>query len=1280
MGSLDTLATSSRQLSTASIRDEEVVGPSSASFFVEHQEFDHLLAGLIREILASTGDDGRASSAGNTRTAAGPAIVVEDLNPNRPSGGAPGLTSELGSAHSLASTSVGRISGVGNAQPRTSSESVEEQFDQLKPQRAPGRLEMILEKYQEMPHLLDPFLEPTVNALVDGLRVGMATVRRWSSSKGAGDAGKVEGGCRSLHPLFRLLYVICKVRGYKTIVKFLSHETSDLEPTLEYFFAVPKGHDIWESRYVLMLWLSHILMIPFNLSTIDSNVDKSQRGLAVTIMELGKSYLGASGKEREAAAVMLTRVLTRKDTVQQHLPSFLQWSTTELTSPTTPLFLRIGILQSLCSIHKLGPRSLLIETLPGLASICMRLLEGNAKDRGNPLVTKLVTKLAQRVGLCFLRPRLAPWRYQRGSRSLAVNLGRAAAKAESAAMNEEVDDDYDIPSELEEIIEIMLNGLRDKDTIVRWSAAKGIGRLSSRLPQDFATEIVSSVISLFGEGQPGTGIDLTFVSDHTWHGTCLAIAELARRGLLMPEKLAEVMPWITYALQFDVKRGSFSVGANVRDAACYVCWSISRAYDASLLAPFTSHISRSLAVVSALDREVNVRRAASAAFQEGVGRLGVGDVGGVPNGIEVVTIADYFAVGNRTCAALDVATAIARFDQYRVIVIDHVAEVKTTHWDKEIRELASKTLSKLAYIDLDYILSHVLPNLVPGFFYLVETDYVKIPMMTSKDLSTRHGSMLAVAEICLSWYLIRTEEETVSPWYTPEEEEAYIKPITKATVEYPRGYLESFGGDVTSVALCRLLDCLCQSFWPLGGHVDAWRLLLDASLERREEHVQDAAASAFSSLLTLELEGGRDMAEPVRLLCRKVCTVAPEDTYRKRGCALAVGRLPVPLAEAHGAEVVAKLVQALDLPAKGGDAEPRRNTVTALVSVIIMLGDSMKRVISRDLFWNACDSLMAAMEDYSIDQRGDVGSWVREASFKGWATLIPFARRLDIEDRNPYLSDEIVRTVVKLLVRQSVEKIDRVRENAGTALCKILWDSEIDGMLGEFEADLRSILTRFVDTASSDNKADILCVRYATSNFLEFTNSLPVTSTNPGEFTLPMLLDLFVSVFTDTGTVTRERLSPSLLEVADLLIGSGCVAKAVEETGWGDGALKLFEVVKAEVNRSKDVKKMVTALKIFFGLSTLSGANAATVRKKALSQSVIYLGHPYPRVRRSSSESVYLILTTSVSEQDTLNEGMEELEDLLLSTDWDQPLSEVKPIRQKIADHLKITLPKPMIK
>ncbi len=46
-------------------------------------------------------------------------------------------------------------------------------------------------------------------------------------------------------------------------------------------------------------------------------------------------------------------------------------------------------------------------------------------------------------------------------------------------------------------------------------------------------------------------------------GACLCVAELSRRGLLLPGRLAEVVPLVALAIRFDKQRGQHSVGAQV---------------------------------------------------------------------------------------------------------------------------------------------------------------------------------------------------------------------------------------------------------------------------------------------------------------------------------------------------------------------------------------------------------------------------------------------------------------------------------------------------------------------------------------------------------------------------------------------------------------------------------------------------------------------------------------------------------------------------------------------
>ena len=57
-------------------------------------------------------------------------------------------------------------------------------------------------------------------------------------------------------------------------------------------------------------------------------------------------------------------------------------------------------------------------------------------------------------------------------------------------------------------------------------------------------------------------------------------------------RVISVVPIIVKSLSYDEKRGHNSVGAHVRDAACYVCWAFARAYDPSHLLPYVTQISK----------------------------------------------------------------------------------------------------------------------------------------------------------------------------------------------------------------------------------------------------------------------------------------------------------------------------------------------------------------------------------------------------------------------------------------------------------------------------------------------------------------------------------------------------------------------------------------------------------------------------------------------------------------------------------------------------------------
>lgn len=142
---------------------------------------------------------------------------------------------------------------------------------------------------------------------------------------------------------------------------------------------------------------------------------------------------------------------------------------------------------------------------------------------------------------------------------------------------------------------------------------------------------------------------------------------------------------------YDVNKGNHTVGAHVRDAACYVVWSFARAYSPDIMKPHVQTLSTKLIIVSLFDREINCRRAASATFQECVGRQG-----NFPHGIEILTEADYFTLSHRVNAYLNVSCFVGQFPEYLQSMLEHLAFEKLQHCDVSIRELAAQALSVLS--------------------------------------------------------------------------------------------------------------------------------------------------------------------------------------------------------------------------------------------------------------------------------------------------------------------------------------------------------------------------------------------------------------------------------------------------------------------------------------------------------------------------------------------------------------------------------------------------------
>ena len=64
--------------------------------------------------------------------------------------------------------------------------------------------------------------------------------------------------------------------------------------------------------------------------------------------------------------------------------------------------------------------------------------------------------------------------------------------------------------------------------------------------------------------------------------------------------------------------------------------------------------------------------------------------GDFPNGIAILTVADYFSLAVRQGAYLQVAPILAAYPEYTSAFCDTLLQAKLLHWDAQLRHLAAQ--------------------------------------------------------------------------------------------------------------------------------------------------------------------------------------------------------------------------------------------------------------------------------------------------------------------------------------------------------------------------------------------------------------------------------------------------------------------------------------------------------------------------------------------------------------------------------------------------------------
>ena len=181
-----------------------------------------------------------------------------------------------------------------------------------------------MDKYQQQGQLLEPYLESIVSPL-------MSIVRSRTIELGA-DSDEV---LDVIKPICIIIYSLVTVCGHKAVTKFFPHQVSDLElavALLEKCYVANSVTSLrqestgeMEAKCVMLLWLSILVLVPFNISSVDSSIVHSNYigsdeppPLVLKILEFSKDYLSNAGPMRTIAGLLLSRLLTRPDTLKAY--------------------------------------------------------------------------------------------------------------------------------------------------------------------------------------------------------------------------------------------------------------------------------------------------------------------------------------------------------------------------------------------------------------------------------------------------------------------------------------------------------------------------------------------------------------------------------------------------------------------------------------------------------------------------------------------------------------------------------------------------------------------------------------------------------------------------------------------------------------------------------------------------------------------------------------------------------------------------------------------------
>ncbi len=598
----------------------------------------------------------------------------------------------------------------------------------------------------------------------------------------------------------------------------------------------------------------------------------------------------------------------------------------------------------------------------------------------------------------------------------------------------------DTSAVLEDVIDFLLTALGAKDTQVRYASSKALSVVTLKLEPDLATEIVEALLGSLNENMlwNDSERDLSAVDSLRWHGLTLTLAHLLYRRSPSTTQIPEILSALLLALSFkqNTPAGSLT-GTSVRDAACFGIWSLSRRYTTEELNSLdvgkvrlnagkphlniTQNMALELYTTACLDPIGNIRRGASAALQELIGR----HPDTVIEGIALTQIVDFLAVGLRERSIVEVGVRAARFDH---IYWDALFEGLLSWRGVGSLDIQSRSFTAAAIARL----SSVQP--FPVVQAMIKEMTNALHMLPPRAVETRHGLLIALAALIQE--AIETsnasvrKDDTVTGQGRRERTADNLQQLsntwkavaidflfdeTDFKVGKTRPELSAAAYSLLLGAYAKLTHALQEQSFNTPRFLTTRTLqLFTACLSRNEEAVTDVTPQAACSIALILPQQEREV-----LIDSWLSSLGHGN--QTAGYVLALGACFGALS--YDSSLQFRIVDALSTRCvSDGQIEAR---VTALRGLSMVIS-SVDACMCRDkVLPNVFSAVHCALNDYTINERGDIGSLLR---------LEGLAAMREVHKARVFDGSDEAQSLQAAIVRLAVEKLDKVRLKAAECL------------------------------------------------------------------------------------------------------------------------------------------------------------------------------------------------------------------------------------------------------